>query len=76
MNSVPEVTVSLSTRDGNHEFRIQMSDEAFKQIEAMARARKKTPADVIIEALRLEQLFADGKLLVKSGGDVRELVAV
>lgn len=72
-----EVTVSLSTRDGGiREIKLQMSEETYQQLEAIGRARRKNVGDVIIEALRVEQLLADGKLLVRSGRDIKDLVAV
>jgi len=74
---VTEVTVSLSTRDGGiREIKLQMSEETYQQLEAIGRARRKNVGDVIIEALRVEQLLADGKLLVRSGRDIKDLVAV
>ena len=73
---MPEVTVSLSTKDGIREIKLQMSEETYKQLETIARSRGKGIGDVVIEALRLEQLFAEGKLLFRSGGEIRDLVAV
>jgi hypothetical protein len=73
---VPEVTVSLSTRDGLREIKIEMDDDSYKLVEEIARTRNKTVGEIVLEALRVEKLFADGKLLVRAGRDIRDLVAV
>lgn len=73
---MPDITVTLHRRDGRpFEITITLNDESYAVLQDTARKRNMSLEDVIIEALRVEQLLADGVLLVKEGGRVRELVS-
>lgn len=73
---MPEITVTLHRRDGRpFEITITLDDESYAVLSEVARKRNLPVEEVVIEALRVEQLLADGVLLVKEGGRVRELVS-
>lgn len=56
---------------------IELADDDYELLSGTARKRGISLENMIIEALRLEQLFADGKLYLQTpSGGVQELVAV
>ena len=74
---MPELTVTLNSPDGDsREIRIRLDDRAYDMLRELALKRGKRVEEIVIEALRLEQLLADRQLLVKEKGRLKELLAV
>ncbi len=70
---MPEIAVSLSGGDIN----IKLTQEALDVLQETAKKRGGSLEEMIIEALRLEQLLADGSLLMRTqAGEAQELLAV
>lgn len=74
----PRVTAQLiQTRSGGPpDIHVLLNQVSSELIEIVARKRGCSIEEAIIESLRVEQLLADGLLLVRQNGRFRELLSV